>query len=230
MLLRMFLGLWVLNASGLIAFAFDLSFHFEGDVTNNFGGLAAPFGFNIPTGTSVNGHFSYDTESPATHFPTGGVAYLQQRPRGFVMNFGDLEVIADEYVIEVFNDLPARSGGDLINVRFSSDLVPSIMAPLAVDGVERDVNGNPVGVLTLSLGGPSFLDDALLPASLDSQAFDDMTGFFSDDPDGIPIVVTVDSLVSVPEPGSALISLAGLVSLAIGFYPLMRADSHAFLN
>jgi hypothetical protein len=98
------------------------------------------FGLPPPSG-ALSGRFTYDPDTPANYTIEGEdcdcLGYRQQRVLGFTATFGDITVSADEYVVELFDDLPQQGNqiGDIVNIIYSSDLVPPPTAPLVVNGI-----------------------------------------------------------------------------------------------
>ncbi|HEX6963811.1 MAG TPA: hypothetical protein VF175_18230 [Lacipirellula sp.] len=97
------------------------------------------FGFPAPAGP-VSGQFIYESETPPNYtVPDKGVpakGYRHQRAGGFAITFGDLQVIADDYVVELYDNLPQPDIriADVVTVVYSSDLAPPPTTPLLVNG------------------------------------------------------------------------------------------------
>ena len=170
--LRLFsLGLTVgLLALATTTFGAERAFEFTGIVnvgsTNYYGETISPF-------TPVTGGFVYESNSPATHTPpicsgTSCTGYEQEHLNGFWLQIDGVDVIADNYVIEVANDVASQFvTNDIITVRFASDLLPPLAEPLRVEG-----NPQSVGLVSLALfANQSLLSDSSLPNDLDPADF-----------------------------------------------------------
>ncbi len=130
---------------------------FEGQIRQS----ASTFGLPKPFGP-LSGRIVYETSKPADYPLIGdALGYRQQRPAGLYADFGDIEVRADDYLMEVFNDLPQGASGvaDVVTFAFASDFNPPLTAPLVVDGVPQ-----PGGQFLLSFlwfGGQKFEHPAI---------------------------------------------------------------------
>lgn len=135
---RLLLWMWLLGQADKLAAAPDY-YEFEGSVQ-----FALPT-FGLPSlqpNDPIIGGFNVD---PATAMPLESTSadrqfYRVQRTHGFFALFGGIEVRADDFQIQIYNDLPQGTNAiaDVVTVVWSSDLVPSL-APLHVDGTPRTV-------------------------------------------------------------------------------------------
>ncbi len=143
----------------------------------------APFGMNVASGASVEGHFIYDVDSPATHsFPEcDDCGYRQQITNGFTISFRQAEnaiaVRADDYVVAMFDNVDDAIFGmtDAIAVRFDGGLIPQSHQSLMID------KSNEMGVLNVSFSGsPTAFDGTQLQASPQFEQLFSRTGVLSD--------------------------------------------------
>jgi hypothetical protein len=113
----------------------EVAYLFDGRIRQS----APTFGLPQTTG-ALSGRIVYDASKTAD-YPLSGDAmgYRQQRPNGFYATFGDIHVRADDYVMEVFNDLPQGAEGiaDVVTFAFTSDFTPPLSAPIMVNGAPR---------------------------------------------------------------------------------------------
>lgn len=174
------------------AFGDEVAYSFEGTVDIL---RFPPFGIEAPTPLNVTGRFIYETESVATHFFDGCdcVGYRQQIVGGFSVNFGDVHVRADDYVLRVENDTPEEDGlVDRISVRFADNFEPPLTAPLNVNGVEHSL-----GDFFISLqAGSDLFSSTALPITFDE---DQASG----------VLVLTDTTDLLPQP-----NIPNIVSLA----------------
>ena len=164
--LGLFVGLLALSFS---AFAAERTFEFTGVVEV---GSPSYYGETIAASAPLTGGFAYDSNSVATHSPVCSgnacAGYEQQHINGFWLEIDGVEIVADNYIIEVSNDVVSQFvTTDVISVRFASDLTPPLSAPLLVEG-----NPQTTGVFSISFfASPSLLTDASLPNDLDPADF-----------------------------------------------------------
>ena len=117
----------------------DVDFNFSGSISyldadyNTFGGNWTP-------GTPVTGHVIYDPTAAATD-PSSTcdcMGYRQQIAGGFAIMVGDTLLRADDYMIQVQNDLVDQFTGrthDQLTVLWSSSINPKLPSPLWANGV-----------------------------------------------------------------------------------------------
>ena len=158
--------------------ATDVHFDFSGYVSNVFGD---PFHAEFVAGTTaVSGHVFYDPASPATD-PIAGcdcMGYRQHIPGGFTALVGDTQFSADDYVVQIKNDLKQHWGpDDTLSVRYSGDFTPALSSPLQVNGVSYPGS---LFQINLDSAGDTFSDDRL-PASLDLTKFTSEYNFLDED-------------------------------------------------
>src|SRR3954469_25393066 len=111
----------------------EVGFYFSGAVANVF---QDPFHAQLtasPT-TTVAGRVLYDSNSLPSD-PMAGcdcMGYRQHIVGGFTAMFGNTSVRADDYVVQVKNNLtqPAAGPLDTLSVRFSSGFSPPLASPL----------------------------------------------------------------------------------------------------
>ena len=134
----------------------------------------APFGLPIESDSPVIGRFIYDNVSPITHTTLCDdcAGYRQQHLNGFWAEFGGIRVQADEYLIEIANDVESATSemiNDIVTIRFSSRfLTPALESPLFVNGVLATA-----GDFIISLVASSELySDTSLPADLNPADFE----------------------------------------------------------
>ncbi len=102
------------------------------------------FGHVFPVSTPIVGRFVYDTQSVATHSYsncTDCAGYRQEIINGFFTKIGDVSFRADDYVVDVINDMlqpPSTGVGevDSFGLTYHSNLNPALTKPLIVDGVD----------------------------------------------------------------------------------------------
>jgi hypothetical protein len=121
----------------------------------------------------------YDTDSLPTD-PIAGcdcMGYRQHIAGGFTAMFGNTSVRADDYVVQVKNNLNQPSGPlDTISVRFSGGFSPPLASPLWVNG-----NAYPTSWFQVNVDGPKdTFTDASLPQSLDLRTFSSIYNFLDD--------------------------------------------------
>lgn len=189
-----FLFLWTISFLAAIAqssSATERSFEFTGTVFQVF---SPPFGENISAFSTVTGGFVYESNSIATHSTAGCdcTGYQQQHINGFWADFDGVLVRADDYVVEVANDVvqPTTEVNDVVTIKFSSALTPAPEVPLLVAGIPRSA-----GLFSISLFASSDLySDSTLPASLDPSDFffPPLSSLLGDTPNGL-----IDSLFSI---------------------------------
>jgi hypothetical protein len=98
--------------------------------------------FNLPAPTGpVTGRFSYDPQSPANYTiqrkDVEALGYWQHQPGGFTATFDNITVSADDYVVQLYDDLRQPGGdiADVVTIIYSSDLSPAPTSPLLVNGI-----------------------------------------------------------------------------------------------
>lgn len=127
---------------------------------------------SVPMFSSISGRFIYDPDSAATHTVPGCtdcVGYRQQIPDGLSVDYGALEILASDYVVEVRNNVPQASGPprDFFAIRYSNTLAPAPTAPLLV-------NGDPFVAANFTIllaAGAGLFSDTLLPTSVQRSDF-----------------------------------------------------------
>lgn len=184
--LVLFLLAAVIEPVTLPAVAAEVAYRFETAVATV---VSSPWQLPNANFSPVMGAFVYDTLSPPTHvaIECDCVGYRQQRLNGFFADFGGLVVRADDYVVEVRNNVPFGLGGeaDVITLSFASNLAPSLEFPLVVDSVPRSG-----GLFSLSFAGPtSLFDSTALPSTLHLGSFHTKLGFLSDTAGGFADVL-----------------------------------------
>jgi len=192
------------------AIAEQIKYAFTGTVTFASG---PPFGNTIPSLSSVSGHFAYESSSPATHVLANGVGYEQHITDGFVGDFAGVSVHADDYVVQVSNNVPQPGGtnADIVAITFSSALSPSLGSPLVVNGV-----GQGVGLFSVNfVGSGDLFNDTSLPDHMSLTDFPSTLSFLSDTPTGlVDVLFTVNTLTRVSEPSSFSLLLCAMGALA----------------
>ena len=98
------------------------------------------FGLPEPTG-GFSGRVVYASEGYA-EVPISGCdcnVYRQATTNGFQADFGGIRVRADDYILELSNDLPQGAAGiaDVATFAFGSDFHPPLDRPLIVNEVPR---------------------------------------------------------------------------------------------
>ncbi|MDC0935801.1 PEP-CTERM sorting domain-containing protein [Pirellulales bacterium] len=165
------------------------------------------WGHVIPPGTPVEGRFAFDSESLPTHCAGGDctpcpdncdqVGYLQNLFHGFSADFGNVAVRANQFVVDVNNDVEVGGGQqvDFLIFRWSGAGITTPDPPLLVNGVEQTAE-----VFTIDLSGPTTLfDRPELPETLTPSSFDLPDGFnlLSDIPNPA-VFFNVDTLELIP--------------------------------
>lgn len=165
----------------------EVEIHFTGQVSNVF---KDPFdaGMSVSPPTHVTGHILYDALSVASDPLVGCdcMGYRQHIPGGFQATFGGVTVRADDYVVQIKNDLGQPTGTiDTISVRYSNGFTPSLAAPLLVDGMPY-----PNSWFQVNFDGPTdTFVDASLPSAIDLHNFTSTFNFLDDDTSDGPIGV-----------------------------------------
>jgi len=143
--------------------AVQLAFEFHGVVSV---ALEDPFGRAVPFDAPVTGRFVFETDSVATH-PNAGcdcVGYAQQIVNGFAADMGGVAIRADEYLVEVSNDVEFSPGEayDYFTIRWESELTPALASPLLVNGAAYTD-----GLFSVSLNAfPELFDSPALPDAI----------------------------------------------------------------
>lgn len=141
----------------------DITVRFTGTVSAQFD----PFWQRlVPELAPVTGQFVFNASSVATHSTPGCdcKGYAQNIVNGFSADIGGIAVRADQYLVEVNNDID-QGGGlllDFLTVRWESGLTPALTSPLLVDDASATT-----GQFSVSLGGgPELFADSALPSQL----------------------------------------------------------------
>jgi hypothetical protein len=148
----------------------EIAIEFTGTVSAQFD----PFWQRLlPELAPVSGRFVFDSNSIGTHSTAGCdcMGYAQHVVNGFSADIGDISVRADQYVVEVSNDIDQGDGVflDFLTVRWDSELTPALTSPLLVNDTVATT-----GLFSASLGGgPDVFSSSALPsqASLDEYFF-----------------------------------------------------------
>jgi hypothetical protein len=192
----------VISTAGPPVFGEEVGVYFSGSVSNVFqdpfqGGITA-----VPA-TLVSGRVLFDTHSSATDpiSTCDCMGYRQHIPGGFTATFGDTIVRADDYVVQIKNDIHQSWGlTDTLAVRFSGGFSPPLASPLIVNG-----NPYPTSWFQINMDGPSdVFADASLPQSLDLSSFSSTYNFLDEITTDLPIgvVFSNESLSAyAPQPG-----------------------------
>lgn len=171
----------------------QIAVQFQGTASESF---SDPFGRPIPSGAPVSGRFVYESTSVATH-PSEGCdcrGYRQQIVNGFTAEFGGVTLRADDYIVEVANDVEFGPDEvyDYLTVRWDSGASPLLALPLLVDGVPYSE-----GLFSASFNGFSDLfESPALPSELNLADFV-FPSFFNPLGDYQPVVGDVDVLFDV---------------------------------
>ena len=168
--------------------AVERAFEFTGIVENVF---FQPFGKMISESSPVSGGFIYDSISPGTHFDNSCdcTGYRHEHINGFWANFDGVLVQADEYMVEILNDItdPTLGTADIVTFRFSSTGIdPPLALPLLVDGVPE-----PIAIFSLTLKGQDdAIPDSTLPHDINPSDFVEASDFnpLFDEPLSLPNV------------------------------------------
>jgi hypothetical protein len=173
--------------------ASEVAFTFDGIVTLS---SSSPFGFTIAPNGPLTGRFVYDTTAALSH-PNAGcdcAGYRQQLFNGFSALFGEVEVRADDYIIEIANDLP-QSGNrqaDVFSVIFSSNADPPLEKPLTVGSSHQSTGLFRIAFLDYS---SSLFSDSSLPEEFEFGDFNVRLGELNDMPTGeIDVFFLITSL------------------------------------
>lgn len=156
--------------------------------TNGEGGIS--YGVRLPDFSAVAGHFVYESNTPSYPLVATGCAdcsnYDHEHINGLYVEFDGLTVQADDYIIQVKNDVNVSSYGlaDVITVWYPDQAIPAspvMSKPLLI-------NGEPVtsGSFQITLVAPATtLPDSNLPASFDPSVIVPSAGIGTFG-DGIP--------------------------------------------
>ena len=178
--------------------ASPLTYSFYGAVTSS---QFKPYGLTIPPGGPVSGQFTFDPDALATHTFSNGLGYDQHFTSGLHATIGGVSVSADEYLVEILNNMPQFDGStkDEFVVSFSSGLSPALSSQLVVNGVARSA-----GLVNIAFVGSNTLyADASLPSSFNFADFPPGSGIFGDKPVGGIVTFSV-----VPEPASLILFIS----------------------
>lgn len=183
--------------------ATERGFEFSGSVDFVFQGSppSNPFGLSIDENTLVSGRFVYETTSPATHdLPGDTTGYRQLHTNGFWAEFDGVRVQADDYTIEIANDVDNNGTlNDVVSIRFSSDLGPPAELPLLVNGSPQSV-----GQFSIAFFASSALySDTSLPSDLDPAMF------------VLPMFANILSDQALPASRLALFTLDSFASISL---------------
>jgi hypothetical protein len=178
--------------------AVEMGFSFSGEVLNVF---ENPFKAGLTTSSSapVQGRVIYNSDSLPTDPIIGCdcMGYRQRIVGGFTATFGDVVVRADEYVVQIKNDMRQPGGVivDTMSVRYSPGFDPSLAAPLLVEG-----SAYPESWFQVNIDAPNeiFLD-ASLPQLLDLHNFSSAYNFLDE--------VTTDPQIGVVFQNNSLSTL-----------------------
>jgi hypothetical protein len=164
-----------------------VGFYFSGTVINVF---QDPFqaGITYTPTTNVSGRVLFDTGSPATDpiATCDCMGYRQHIPGGFTALFGNNTFRADDYVVQIKNDVSQPWGlVDTISVRFSAGFSPPLSSPLIVNG-----SPYPESWFQVNADGPSYtFHDSSMPQSLDLSSFISPYNFLDEITTDLPIGV-----------------------------------------
>ncbi|GEM_PF-2463262 len=156
------------------AVAEEFGFQYAGLVVQAFG---APYGYTVPGFTPTTGRFVYETNT-GDPLPIAGcgdcAAYVHQQINGFSATFSGLHLRADEYVIEVRNNVEVIGVGmaDVFSVLYPGISGLDLDAPLLANGVAQAAGQIRVDFI----GNTSVFADSSLPAELDPADFNLMLG------------------------------------------------------
>ena len=193
--------------------ASQVRFEFTGFVSTS---ISAPYGIAISNGSPVLGRFAYNPNASATHAFPNASGYRQQIAGGFFASIGGASVVADEYIVEVSDNVP-QSGGtfaDAIAISFDGQLNPPLLAPLLVNGTSQTQ-----GLFRINFAGPSSaFSNTQIPSTIQGNLFPTKLGFFSDASSPVvDVFFVITTLRSVPEP-----STMAMVLLAVPVLVLIR--------
>jgi hypothetical protein len=124
------------------------------------------------------------------------MGYVQNIVNGFSVDVGNISVRADQYIVEVNNDIDQGEGLllDFLTVRWDSGLTPALTSPLLVDDITATT-----GQLSVNLGGgPELYANSALPSQVGVEqmffpsAFNALSDF-DPMPDVIDVLFQVDA-------------------------------------
>jgi hypothetical protein len=200
------LGLAALSAPAL---AGPLFFNFTGTVTQTNFDPSDPFGGSIVFGTPIMGTYVFDSATPDSD-PSGSSGSYQHSgvPYGLSINIGGNVFSTNDFLaVNVLNGggfdqygVLACAGG--AGACFSGDLTVSILM--------QDATGTALSSDALPGIAPSLAAFQSRTVAFNRNYFDDAGTFFQIQIDG-----TLDSLIAVPEPSTAVAVLLGCAFLAI---------------
>lgn len=152
--------------------AVEKGFEFSGTFQNFTPPLApSPFGQPFSFSGPIVGNFIYDTNTPSSYSieSCDCTGYQQRHINGLWADFDGIRVQANEYVVEVLNDIsnPQIEVADVVTVRFSTDFPSQNGEPLLVDGIPFSQ-----GLFRFDfVAASTLLSDSSLPTSLDPSDF-----------------------------------------------------------
>jgi hypothetical protein len=165
----------------------EVGFYVSGTVLNVF---QDPFqaGITVAPLTNVSGRVLFDSDSRATDpiATCDCMGYRQHIAGGFTALFGNNTVRADDYVVQIKNDISQPWGlVDTITVRFSGGFSPPLSSPLIVNG-----NPYPESWFQVNVDGPSYtFQDSSIPQPLDLSGFISPYNFLDEITTDLPIGV-----------------------------------------
>ena len=100
---KLLLTLIVVAGSANVSIATIVAYNFTGTVLVAAG---KPWGFTVPSHSSITGQFLYDTASAPSSTSAGVSIYPQNIPNGLTASFGSTAISASSYAVHIDNDFP----------------------------------------------------------------------------------------------------------------------------
>jgi hypothetical protein len=200
-----------LPALSIPALAGPLFFNFTGTVTQTNFDPSDPFGGSIVFGTPITGTYVFDSATPDSD-PSGSSGSYQHAgaPYGLSINIGGNVFSTNDFLaVNVLNGGGFDQYGVLACVGgsaacFSGDFSVSILM--------QDNTGTALASDALPGTAPSLAAFQSATIAFNRNYFDDAGTFFQIQIDG-----TLDSLIAVPEPSTAVSVLLGIALAAVAF-------------
>ena len=187
-------GVWFCVTFSSKCSATIMGYAFTGALSHTGSNL---YGVPIPISAPIAGQFGIDTQLAGVNSPGNPNVALYRHviPDGVKITVGSLDIRASEYIVSVSNNIPIPGGilADVINIRWASNVVPSL-APIHVNGAVKTT-----GMFSINLvGNQNLFSNTSLPADLNLSNFMSSLSFLADTPTGsIDLIYNVNSLTSV---------------------------------
>jgi hypothetical protein len=161
--------------------------------TSDYGGT---YGIRLPAFSTLSGHLFYESNSPSYSISTDTcvdcMAYHHKQANGLHVQFQGLTLQADEYIVQVKNDIDVSSYGqaDVLSFWYPEPRDPlgqQMNKPLLI-------NGSPVskgGFLVNFVAPTTAFTSSELPTNIDPSVFAPSVGFGTFG-DGLPEYNTLD--------------------------------------